>query len=514
MINVMRKHHKILMIIITALVCISFSWYWNRTDFARLSNGTVGTFYDRPVTQIELQRQSRLLRLAAQLGMRDLVGYLTTGAQTEAEALENFAWNLMVLRHEADALGIEPTSEEIAEEVKTLPAFKGEKGFDLTAYTNFADHVLGSLGFTEGQIEELAADQIALKRLQKMLEIGVNIPESQMRHDYDQAYAKMQASVVRLDPKNFQNVEISDEEIGKYYDAHKSELTSDEKRQLKVAAFGLTEEQKKLTGKEKIDALQKLADKANDFIEALQAKNADFDQVAAKLGVTTKETGLFSKEAPDPLLAGKPEVTAAAFSLTKEAPNSDALQLSDGFDILHLVKVEPSRPLTKEEARPKIVEALKKQESEQKMAAKGSEIAKQLGEALKNGKTIEQAANDAGVKVEKVPAFSLAERAPGATPPPEPEPKKDTVPDMEYIRRTASTLGPGSVSNFVPTQDGGLIVILEKREQPSDADFEKARAPLDENALSQRGQVVFYEWLRDRRHAAGIPEPKETTAPG
>ena len=36
MITVMRKHHKILMIIITVLVCISFSWYWNKTDFAQM----------------------------------------------------------------------------------------------------------------------------------------------------------------------------------------------------------------------------------------------------------------------------------------------------------------------------------------------------------------------------------------------------------------------------------------------------------------------------------------------
>jgi hypothetical protein len=220
----MRKHHKILMSVITALVCISFSWYWNKTDFARLENGTVGTFYDHPVSQIELQRQARLLRLALQLGMRDLVGYLTIGARTEAEAQEDFAWNLMVLRHAADTLGIEPTTEEIASEVKSLPAFKGENGFDLTAYTNFADRVLGSMGFTQAQIEELAADQIALKRVKKILEVGVNVPEAEMQKNFEQAYAKMEASVVRFDPKDFQNVEISDEAIGKYYDAHKAEL--------------------------------------------------------------------------------------------------------------------------------------------------------------------------------------------------------------------------------------------------------------------------------------------------
>jgi len=84
MITVMRKHHKILMIVITALVCISFSWYWNKTDFGQLNNGAVGRIYDHNVTQVEFQRNARLLRLASQLGMRNLVRELTTGAQNAA----------------------------------------------------------------------------------------------------------------------------------------------------------------------------------------------------------------------------------------------------------------------------------------------------------------------------------------------------------------------------------------------------------------------------------------------
>ena len=91
MITVMRKHHKVLMIFITVLVCISFSWYWNKTDFAQMGNGTVGKIYDRNVSQVEFQRNMRLLRLGSQLGMRDLVQALTVGAQTENEAYENFS---------------------------------------------------------------------------------------------------------------------------------------------------------------------------------------------------------------------------------------------------------------------------------------------------------------------------------------------------------------------------------------------------------------------------------------
>ncbi|MEO7167412.1 MAG: peptidylprolyl isomerase, partial [Chthoniobacterales bacterium] len=449
MITVMRKHHKVLMIFITILVCISFSWYWNKTDFAQLSDANVGKIYDRTVPQVEFQRNARLLRLASQLGMRELVQELTSGAQSETEAYDNFSWNLLVLRHEADRFGIKPTTSEIATAVKALPVFGGEKGFNLASYTAFADNALAPMGFNETQIEELAADQIALGRIKQLLSAGVNIPEEEMRSSFEQAYAKMDVSVVRFRFEDFaEGAQVDDAAINKYYEARKAELKSAEKRKVKFVQFGLTEEQKKLTGKERIDVLQKLADKANDFTDALQDKKADFDQVAAKFQLTPQETGAFTQAAPDPLLASTPQLAQTAFGLTKEAPNSDAIQTPDGFSIEHLVNSEPARPLTLEEARPQIVESLKKQGMQQMVALKANELAQKLREEFKSGKSVEEVATAAGAKAEKLPAFALVDALPGAEPAPEPSPKEES-PDMQTIKRATSTLQPGEVSGYM-----------------------------------------------------------------
>ena len=514
MITVMRKHHKILMIIITALVCISFSWYWNKVDVGQLGAGTVGKIYDRNVSQAEFQRNERLLRLASQLGMRDLVQELTTGAQTETEAYSNFSWNLLVLRHETEALGLEPSTTEIANGVKALPVFQTEKGFDLGRYTDFTDHALAPMGFSEAQIEELVSDQIALQKLKKILSAGVSVPEAEMRKNYEQAYAKMDVSVVRFRFEDFaKEAQVSEDQISKYFETRKAELKSDEKRKIKFVQFSLSDEEKKLTGKERIEALQKLADKANEFTDALQAKDANFDQVVAKFQLTPKETTDFSQTAPDPQLAGTPSLVQTAFALTNEAPNSDAIQTPDGFVLEHLVKIDPSRPLTLEEARPKIVEALKKQNLQQAAALKANQVAQQLREDLKNGKSLADAAGQAGVKVEKIPPFALVDTPPGATPAPKPEAKEES-PDMRYIKQSASGLSPGEVSDYVSTREGGLLVILEKRENFNAAEFEKARAFLEERELTNQGQIVFYEWLRERRRAAGIAEKKQPGVPG
>jgi hypothetical protein len=514
MINVMRKHHKVLMIVITALVCISFSWYWNKTDFAQMGQGTVGRIYDRNVSQLEFQRDARLLRLGSQLGMRDLIEGLTAEAQSEAEAYENFSWNMMVLRHEADELGITPTTEEIANVVKTLPAFQGQNGFDLAKYTDFADRALAPMGFNEAQIEELAGDQIALDRVKKLLSAGVTVPESEMRKSYEQAYAKMNVSVVRFRSTDFaKEVQVSDPEIAKYFEAHKAELKSEEKRKVKFVVFSLTDEQKKMTGKKRIDALQKLADKANDLTDALQVKGADFDQVAARFQLASKETGEFSQTSPDPQLTTAQQLTQTAFALTNDSPSSDAVQAPDGFYVEHLMKIEPARPLTLQEARPKIMEKLTQESLQHLVAAKAGESAQKLRDAIKSGKSTEEAAAQAGVKAEKLPAFALLDHPPGAPPPAKPEPKKED-PDMPYIKQTVSEMSAGEVSDFVREPDGGLLVVLENREAIDPAQYESARAFVQGSALRNKAQIVFYEWLRERRRAAGVEETKPQRVPG
>ena len=71
----------------------------------------------------------------------------------------------------------------------------------------------------------------------------------------------------------------------KYYEAHKDELKTEEKRKVDLVSLALTADQKKLAGKERIEVLQELSDRATDFTQALLEKGADFRQVAEKFHV-------------------------------------------------------------------------------------------------------------------------------------------------------------------------------------------------------------------------------------
>ncbi|PYJ17269.1 MAG: hypothetical protein DME96_06645 [Verrucomicrobia bacterium] len=470
MMKLLRKHRHWLMIVI-AILAIPFVFYFvQRPDYGAMRSDQFARVYDRSVSMLEAQQTVRLFNLAQALGMSDFVQSLTVGSgQNQNQTYVQFILNLLVLRHEAARLGIRPGSSEIADVVRALPAFQGESGFDMKKFSDFVQNALAPNGLAEEHIEQLARDELCLNQIKQLLAAGVSMPEAEINADYERAYDKLYVSVIRLRPADFaKDITVSDEDAQKYYEAHNAELKADEKRKVEFVTLALTDEQKKLAGKERIEALQELSDRANDFTQALLEKGTDLKRVAAKFRLSIRTTS--------------------------------ETQVADGFYILHLAGIAEARPLTIEEAKPKIVEAIKSSRARELMSTKGAEIVHQLREATKAGWPLGTAIQKAGVKVETVPAFSLLDETTEAQ---GKEPKKQP-PDLTAIKDAVAYLNPGEVSDFFPSGDTGLIAVLEKREPSPDANDREKKAAFGKRLLNNKQRIVFYEWLRDRQQAANV----------
>src|SRR6266498_592854 len=508
MMKLLRKHRHWLMIVI-AVLAIPFVFYFVQTpDYGAMRSDQFARIYDRNVSMLEAQQTVRLFSLAQALGMSDLVQNLAPGAnqsqndkQKQNETYVQFIMNLLVLRHEAARLGIRPGSSEVANVVRALPVFQGESGFDMKKFSDFVQNALAPNGLAEEHIEQLVRDELCLNQIKQLLATGVSIPQAELDADYARGHDKLYVSVIRLRPADFtKDVAVNDEDVRKYYEAHKAELKSDEKRKVEFVSLALSDEQKKLTGKERIDALQELSDRANDFTQALLEKNADFKQAAAKFKLPVGTTGEFTAKEPDPQLNVDPQLGAAAFKLSTQEPNSDPIQVADGFYILHLAGVVEARPLTIEEAKPKIVDAIKTTRSREVMSTKGAEIVQQLREATGSGQPLEAAIQNAGVPVEKVPPFTLFDESTEAK---DKELKKEKA-DLMAIKNAVAYLNSGEISEFLPAADTGLIAVLEKREQSADANDREKKAAFEKRLLGSKERIVFYEWLRERQQAANV----------
>ena len=557
--------------IVIAILAVPFVFYFvQRPDYGAMRSDQFARVYDRNISMLEAQQIARLLSLAQAIGMSEFVQTLAGGATpNQNQGAVQFIINLLVLRHEAQRLGLRPDSSEIADVVRKLPGFQGESGFDMNKFSEFVRTVLGPMGLGEEHIEQLVRDELCLNEIKRLLAAGISISKGEFDENFQRAYDKFYVNVIRFHSADFdKEIKINDEDVQKYYDAHKTELKTDEKRKVQFVNLGLSEDQKKLTGKERIDVLQKLADRATDFTQALLEKGADFKQAAEKFNLPVHETGEFTAAAPDPQLKVDVQLGAAGFKLSAQEPNSDPIQVADGFYILHLVGVTEPRPLALEEAKPKIMDALKKSRARELMSTKGPELVQQLREATKSGQSPDVAIQKAGAKSEKLPPFSLFEeekpksegnepnneppsqgkesknepssqgkepqnelasqgskepkkksasqgkesknelssqgKEPKTEPPSQSKEPKNEPPDLPAIKEAVAFLSPGEISDFSPSGTDGFIAILEKREPAADADAGEKKAAFEKRLLDNKERIVLYEWLRDRQQAAGV----------
>ena len=502
MMKLLRRHKDWLMIVI-AILAIPFVFYFVKApDYGAMGRGDVGQIYGRKLTQLEIDGNARLGGLAQALGMSDFWETLSLRQPGNA-GYGTFAINLIVLRHEAQRLGLRPSPSELADVVRRLPAFQSETGFDMNKFSDFVRVALGPMGLGEEHIEQLVRDELCLNEIKTLLATGITVSKGELDENFQRGYDKFYVSVIRFRSADFdKGITVNDEDVQKYYDAHKAELKTEGKRKVQFVQLGLTEEQKKLTGKERIEPLQKLSDRATDFTQAL-LEGADFQQVAGKFQLPVRETGEFTAAAPDPQLKADPQLGAAAFKLSAQEPNSDPIQVADGFYILHLTGITEARALTVEEAKPKIVEAMKKSRAREVMSTKGAEVMNQLREATKPsaGAGLEAAIQKAGVKFEKIPPFALIEEEKTKLEGKEP---KNEPPDLAAIKDAVAFLNPGEISDFVPSGENGFIAVLEKREPSADANAGEKKAAFEKRLLDNKQRIVFFEWLRDRQQAAGL----------
>jgi peptidyl-prolyl cis-trans isomerase D len=315
---------------------------------------------------------------------------------------------------------------------------------------------------------------------------------AEVRAAYDLRSRKTEVSFVKLNREEFlQAAQVSDEDVKKLYEERKETLKTDEKRKVRYAAFTLDEAGKALTGKERVEAMQKLADRAQEFAVAMAEPDAKFDEVAAKAEITPAETPEFSPQEPPQELGGSREIARAAFGLTEKEPNSDALAAADGYYVMQLSAVIPARPLTFEEAQPKLAEQLKNERASEAMNLRATELRNKIQAELQARKSFADAATAAGAKAESFPPFTLA------------QPSLES-PDAREIITASVELPEGQMSDFVPTAEGGLLVHVDKRHPAEDEQFTKEQQTLAESLGEAKREAAFQDWLNERRAAANV----------
>lgn len=494
MVNLLRKHQQPVMIFITVVIIIAFVVFYNGNSSSKNRPNKAFQIYGRSYSQDEIDRKVRRFGVARAAGLNELVYGLAGNATSEDLAVNNFVLNSFILNHEAKRLGITVSDADVVNTIEKMPKFQTNGAFDRVKYQGFIENLLRPNGFTTLQFEDLVRDQVTLEKMVTLLGATADVTPAEFRATYVQNNQKVHASLITFDLKDFTAaIQPTEDEVKKFYEDRKASFTAPEKRAVSFVKLDLSKEASALKGKELVDARQALADRASDFGQALLEPKATFAETAKKMALEVKTTPEFEESQPPADLAASPQVAATAFKLTEKDPTSDAISVGNGYYILHLDKVTPSRPLTFEEAKPKVVEEIKDERGNAALAAKAREVQAKIAAELKAGKSFADATKEAGVKVEAFPAFSLAEMQ-----------QVQTKPNAQEIVSKAVELGDGELSDFIPVATGGLVVYVDKRDPIDEAQFEKEKQEQIGRTREMKSYIALQEWLQSRRKFADI----------
>jgi peptidyl-prolyl cis-trans isomerase D len=501
MVNLFRRFQQPLMILITIFVIVSFTVFYSRSDFMdRGASSRVGAIYGRNFSQAEFMRESRKYDLCQGL-VPELWQSLIQPAMSIDEATNNFVWNSVILRHESDQLGIQPTDAEIEAAIKALPPFQTNGVYDSFKYNQFITNALNPRGLMPDTLEEIVGNDIRLKKLKEVLGTTVPALPDEIRSYFEQGHRKLETQLVRFDYAEFLKAQNpTEEDVKKAYEERKSTLKTDELRKVKFVAFTVANQEKPLVGKERVDAFEKLSEKAQEFMVAMTEKGAKFDDVAAKLGAKVQESPAFSEEEPPAELDKSPKVAEAAFKLTKTEPASDAVQADKGYYLLELTDIIPAREKTFDEAKTALIEDLKNERAREAMTLKATEVRNKIEADLKAGKSFADAATAAGVKAETFEPFSLADPAKGK--------------DGRSVAIAARDLNEGQISSFTPnaTDGGGMLIYLAKKQPVDEKEFADSKDVLANQIATGKTEAIFHEWFKQRRAAANLLLPRAKDA--
>lgn len=499
MVNTLRHFSKPIMLVITVVIIVSFT-VWGPNMGLGGGGGTVMMVYGKPVTVDQWTRQQRKFKIYAQMGGMYARSLDPAAGQGQMSGVG--IANSIVFEHEADLLGISVTPDEQRDAFLSMPAFQGDDGhFSPAAFENFVVNAMNPAGYSKDQISEFLTGEVRIRRVRALVGASIAATPAQIRQQAMERQMKHQISYVELKREDFaKSATVTPEEVKKRYDDQKALFMSLPERKVRYAAFLLPPlaDGKPLEEDKRTEQLQKLADRAYEFRESLNLKGANFEELAKKAGAKVGVTAEFFDQNTGPKELEEKEAAAeAAFTLTKDAPYSAALNFANGMEqgayVLAYGEEKAPEQMTFEAVKARIETDLKSEKAGKDLQAKATEVRQKLEEAKKAGKSFYEAAETLGYKPVQFPEFG------GNLPFPQ------NARNAREIVTAASKLAPGQLSDVLPLADGSAIAHLDQRTAGEEKELDK---PLLDRAArgieSQLHYYAFVEWISSRARAAGV----------
>lgn len=537
MLDFLRHHQKSVLLVVTIVVCITFGWFYVRTDTSTGHAGgstVLGSIYGKDITARDYQNMERHAMVASQLqlpGMEILSSLMPPGSQIGYVAV------MRMIREEASRLGLAVTPEEAENHITTLAAFQTNGKFDPAKFQLYAGEgsndglfierpnyfgqsqmagpfKLSRLGMSVGDLREVVADFMLLDKLRSLLGAGLAYNPKEAERDYARNQQKLKASIVRIPHSRFvDGIQVSDEDINKEYEERKAaknpDIMTSQKWSIEYVAITAeklpppaplapspdgTEPPPEPESPEKARDRAKLA----DTIYRAFTADKSLAEIATANGQTAVTTDLFEIANPPEALVGRNQFISAISKLSPDRPSPPPVNDGDTWFVFRLVKTEEPKVKELDAVKEELVKGIKERKSQEAALAAAKELHEKLKPLLEGGKSFADAVTELGEKSEDSPS---------------PDKPMDASPDERVLARAIGLAKPGTLGEPVETPDAVLVPYLVAREITKSESKGVQLASQTSRMSEGLRFAVFSEWWFNRLSSAEFIDKTRTAQP-
>lgn len=259
MLAYLRHHQKSILLVVTFVICITFGWFYVRSDTGHgQEDAVLGSLYGRNINARDYQTIQKHVEVAVQL---QLPGLDELAAGASRDNLMPYLASVLMVREESAQLGLAATEGEIEAHIRTLPAFQTDGKWDPAKFRLYAGtdsdnglmiqrvsmygqmenagpYKLSRLGMTVADLYKVVSDYMLFGKIKDLLGAGLANSDFDGERNYAIFNQQLKASVVSIPFSRFQeSAKVTDEEIQKSYDDQKDRYMTREKKVIEFVAI-------------------------------------------------------------------------------------------------------------------------------------------------------------------------------------------------------------------------------------------------------------------------------------
>ncbi len=439
LLDFMRKNTRRFLIAITALIVPTFIlWGTSTSSISRKEEQIVAKIGRQKISFEEFGHYYQSLR---EMARSNLGGALTPEMEKalnlKQQALDRLI-RKMLLEKEIDRLKIVVSDEEVQATLKKNPVFLTDGKFDAAKW----NELLNNPRVNWDALIEQEREGMQLQKLMDMIGASARVTDEEVRTEYQRQHetAKIKFAAVAATDFAAGLLDVSAEELSKYFEQHKQEYA--EPAQAKLAYVEIKKEPSPMDFEDMkghaLNALEKA--KAGEDFAALAEKNSDDKATAARGG----DLGFFGK--------GRmvKEFEDAAFSL-KPGQISDLVQTPFGYHIIKVEEIKGAGDTKEVHARHILFKVEPTEDTLLSIEEQATQLSVEAQKAGSPERALERAAADMKLSAKTTPLFPETSKA---------------IPALGYVPEIADIvpgLGQGKVSGVIETRTTYYVVQVTER---------------------------------------------------